>query len=244
MAANGVKRAQATSGAESRLQSSLEEKARDLEARILAPLGDPTAEKTSNYKANWGDVALANEADLTVTLPLAQVDRVGQIIPVKNLHSTDVTVQPSGSDTIDGTAASVAVPSAACFGYMCVAVGEWIELWRPAVAAPSSGWVWLPTAVKTGSYACTAFYELVLCDNSGGGVTVTLPTITAADVGKMVAVKSVTNSVSGAISVNPASGQTSYDSEAYTTAKRAVVFVAVTATKWAAVMDYEPEMMG
>lgn len=132
MAANGVKRAQATSDGESRLQASLEEKARDLEARLLAPLGAPTAEQTSDYKAQWGDLVLCNEEDRTITLPSALRSRVGQFIVAKNLHASDaMAIQPAGSDTIDGSSDTVTVPSLGVYGYLCVAEGEWIELWRP-----------------------------------------------------------------------------------------------------------------
>jgi hypothetical protein len=52
---------------------------------------------------------------------------------------------------------------------------------------------WNVTATQTSAYNA-AFIDWVACDPSAGGFTVTLPTITAADSGRMIAVKNVTSS--------------------------------------------------
>jgi hypothetical protein len=132
----GVKRSAVETIAEEGLQTALEEAVLDLEQRIATPLGEPASELLEDYGAKWNDfvVTSASASGQVVTLPLADRDHVGRIIPVKNLHDTTaVKVKPSGSDTIDGAtvaAAGLSIPAGACHGYYCQAAGKWIELWR------------------------------------------------------------------------------------------------------------------
>ena len=88
------------------------------------------------------------------------------------------------------------------------------------------------TPVKTSAYTA-AFYEVVLCNCSGGGFTVTLPNISSDDVGGWVIVKkSVT---SGNVLVVDGNGSDTIDSAASQNmagSTAANLFVALTTSTW------------
>lgn len=238
----GTKRSAADTIAEEALQGALEEAVLDLEQRISTPLGEPASELLADYGAKWDDfvVSSSSASAQIVTLPLADRDHVGRLIPVKNLHATAaIAVKPSGSDTIDGAtvaAAGLSIPAGSCFTYFCQANGKWIEIGRPAAVA-SGGWVFAPTDVKTAHYSCSAMYELVQVNANGGGFTITLPSIASGDIGKLVCVKRV-NMDSTTITIAAASGQSIADSQSMNQSMHSLVYSVLTATQWVIVADY------
>lgn len=131
----GVKKTAVETLGEAALQAALEEAIHDWEERLETPLGEPTAEKQEDYGVGWGDFVVLGASGLTATLPLADRAHAGRIIPVKNLHATaDMTVEASGSDTIDGSTTAKTLPAGHCYGYYCLSDGKWVELWRPELA--------------------------------------------------------------------------------------------------------------
>lgn len=238
--AKGIKVTEADDATTAAIQAAVQEKVHDFERRLDVPLGDPTAEQLEDYAAGWGDFVIMSESGLVATLPLAKRVEAGRIIPIKNTHATaNLTVRPSGDDTIDASGDDVTIAAGSCYGYYCQGEGAWLELWRPPTA--SSGWVYAPTAVKTANYACSAMYELVRCNITGGSITVTLPSIAgAADLGKLVCVKMVTAAAGNAVNISAASGQTilepSHSLAIYNYASN--VLCVVSATQWLIISDY------
>lgn len=241
----GIKKAKADTRQGSTLAQSIEEKVAELEERLGMPFGEPTKEQVADYAARWDDFVLVAE-DIVVKLPLASRRYVGRMMPVKNLHTEAITIRPAGEDTIDGSAGDVTLGALGVVAYFCVAESQWIELWR--YVAGGGGWVWQPTDDKTADYTCSEMFELVQVDNSGGSsITVTLPTITSDDIGKMVAVKSVASSIGAVISVQPAGGQSIRSLIGYVqlnTAWKAIVFAVASSTSWVPIYDYEEEIVG
>lgn len=174
-------------------------------------------------------------------LPASDRRKLGHVITIKNVGSSGtLNVIPTASgDTIDGLS-SKGIDAGDCFQYVCAEPGKWIEVGPRA--SGGSGWVWAPTAVQTAAYVCTAMYELVRVDNSGGAISVTLPAITSADIGKMVCIKSVTNSPGGLINPAASAGQSILESAALAMnqAYDSLVFSPVTATQWLIVAHYSP----
>lgn len=100
---------------------------------------------TVSYDVTDETVILANAGGITITLPASDNDNINRDVHVKNLAGTAISVDPRGTDTIDGTAASYPITNQyESRHFVADGVGGWhiLALMNPAAAngsgAPSN----------------------------------------------------------------------------------------------------------
>ena len=73
---------------------------------------------------------------------------------------------------------------------------------------------WIPTRAWTQSYSAK-LNEMVRCDTTGGGFTVSLPSASAIDAGEMIGVKITHICIGNVVTVLPVTGQTIDGNDSY-----------------------------
>jgi hypothetical protein len=183
-----------------------------------------TSTKSSNYNAALYDLVEYSVAGgaFTVTLPSPAAGTQGRLVVTKNIGSNGTPLSvTTGSGNIDNAATIQVAGGYASDTFVADNANGYL---RVAAIRP-----WNITAVKTGTYTC-AVGEVVRCDPSGGGFTVTLPAIpttaTLRDID--IVIKNVTSSTN-TITI-AAAGSDTIDGAAsvtITTARGSVSLVAI-----------------
>lgn len=146
----------------------------------------------SPVAASFGDALELPSAPYTVTLPalFAPYTNGFQIlVKLNSSNSGAVTVTPAGGNTIDNAASYVFSNATGMGAVLLEARGT---NWQIVGAYPSGAGGLTVTAIQTGAYAA-AIGELVRCNPSAGGFTVTLPSA-AGLASQKVGIKNVTSS--------------------------------------------------